>query len=60
MPSPDGAKPVPIAAPPVRMSETPGRVVRRAPTLGEHTDEILGELGFTAGEIARFRAEEVV
>jgi crotonobetainyl-CoA:carnitine CoA-transferase CaiB-like acyl-CoA transferase len=33
---------------------------RRAPGLGEHTDEILGELGFDAAEIGRLRASGVV
>ena len=27
---------------PVKLSETPGRVHRAAPTLGQHTEEILG------------------
>ena len=52
---PGGTKPVPIASPPVRLSETPARAVRRAPTLGEHTDEVLSEIGFTSEEIATFR-----
>lgn len=30
---------------PIKMSETPGKIVRRAPTLGEHTEEILGSTG---------------
>jgi crotonobetainyl-CoA:carnitine CoA-transferase CaiB-like acyl-CoA transferase len=30
------------------------------PALGEHTDEVLGELGLTAGEIADLRARRVV
>jgi crotonobetainyl-CoA:carnitine CoA-transferase CaiB-like acyl-CoA transferase len=31
--------------PPVRMSATPTRLTRAAPTLGEHTDEVLAEVG---------------
>jgi crotonobetainyl-CoA:carnitine CoA-transferase CaiB-like acyl-CoA transferase len=31
-----------------------------APELGEHTAEVLGELGYSAGEIAQFRARGVV
>jgi len=35
-------------------------VRRPAPRLGEHTEEVLGELGLGADEIARLRAERVV
>jgi formyl-CoA transferase len=45
---------------PVKLSETPGEVKRAAPTLGQHNDEILGELGYRADEIARLRAEKVI
>ena len=58
--SPDGSRKVPISAPAVRLSETPGDVRRRAPRLGEHTDEVLGQLGFTTDEIAAFREQRVV
>ena len=33
---------------------------RAAPALGEHTDEVLAELGIDKAEIARLRAERVV
>ena len=59
-PYPGGTKPVPTANPAVRLSETPGQVRRPAPTLGQHTDEVLSELGFTAEEIARFRKEGAI
>lgn len=45
---------------PVRLSETPGAIRRPAPQLSEHTDEVLGELGYSAAEIAQLRAEEVI
>ena len=45
---------------PVKLSETPGTVRRPAPTLGEHTDEVLAEFGFSAREIGRFRKSRVV
>ena len=35
-------------------------VHRRAPRLGEHTDEVLAEAGFAPAEIARLRADGVV
>ncbi len=41
---------------PVKLSETPGRFSRPAPTLGQHTDEALAELGYSDGEIAELRA----
>lgn len=38
-PTPD--QPLKVAGVPVKLSRTPGRVARRAPTLGEHSEEIL-------------------
>jgi crotonobetainyl-CoA:carnitine CoA-transferase CaiB-like acyl-CoA transferase len=52
--------PAPIMETPVRLSETPGTLRSRAPLLGEHTEEILTSLGYSAAEIAGFRAEGVV
>jgi len=40
-----------------RFSRTPAAIRRPAPTLGEHTEEVLGELGYTAAEIVQLRAE---
>lgn len=40
-----------------RLSGTPGVWRRAAPTLGQHTDEILSGLGFDAAYIAALRAE---
>jgi crotonobetainyl-CoA:carnitine CoA-transferase CaiB-like acyl-CoA transferase len=45
---------------PVKMSGTPGAIQRPAPTLGQHTGEILGELGLGSEEIAALRARRVV
>ena len=53
-------RPAPVARPSVRLTETPATIRHRAPTLGEHTDEILGSLGYSSDEIAAFRAERVV
>lgn len=57
---PGMARPAPVARPSVRLTETPATIRHRAPTLGEHTDELLGDLGYTGDEIAAFRAERVV
>ena len=43
------------ARPPEHFSETPSEIRRPAPGLGEHTDEILSELGADAAEIERLR-----
>ena len=40
---------------PIKMSATPPDVSRRAPQLGEHTDEVLGEAGFSSAEIVALR-----
>jgi crotonobetainyl-CoA:carnitine CoA-transferase CaiB-like acyl-CoA transferase len=53
-------RPAPIMETPFRMSATPGEIRLRAPTLGEHTDALLGELGYDAAAIAALRAREIV
>ena len=51
---------MPITGTPFRLSATPGAIRDRAPQLGEHTDEILGELGFDAARIHDLRTREVI
>lgn len=53
-------KAAPIMTPPVKMSLTPPTIRHRAPTLGEHTDRLLGELGYSAAQITELRDERVV
>ncbi len=52
--------PAPVIETPFRMSATPPSVRERAPTLGEHTDALLGELGYNGSAIEGFRARGVV
>jgi crotonobetainyl-CoA:carnitine CoA-transferase CaiB-like acyl-CoA transferase len=42
------------------LSETPCTVRRTAPLLGQHTDEVLLEIGYTLTEIERFKADGLV
>ena len=44
---------------PIKMSDSPSDV-KRSPLLGEHTDEVLAELGYGADQIAALRAEKVI
>jgi len=53
-------RPAPLSRVPVRLSQTPGAIERRAPTLGEHTDEILGKLGYDSAAISALREKGVV
>ncbi|MGD9724311.1 MAG: CaiB/BaiF CoA transferase family protein [Pirellulales bacterium] len=59
-PWPDLATGAPVSPPAVRLSDSPGDVHGAAPRLGEHTDAILDELGFSPAEIAAFREQGVV
>lgn len=44
----------------IRMSDTPGTTRLPPPRLGQHTDEVLGELGYSGGEIAALKNEGVL
>ena len=53
-------RPVAIAGIPVKMTETPERIARRAPLMGEHTDEILAEIGIDAVRVEQLRKQHAV
>jgi len=53
-------RPAPLAKVPVFLSRTGGSIRRRPPTLGEHTEEIMGELGYDAGAISSLRRRGII
>lgn len=53
-------RPAPVMTPPVKLSATPASIRQRPPTLGEHTDSILTELGYSKAEITALREARAV
>jgi crotonobetainyl-CoA:carnitine CoA-transferase CaiB-like acyl-CoA transferase len=47
---PDGSRPVVLPGPPIKLTATPAGIYRRPPRLGEHTAEILAEVGIDPPE----------
>ncbi len=45
---------------PIKLSDTPASVRTAPPVLGQHTDAVLGEFGYSAGAIAGLRAQRVI
>jgi len=57
---PGTPKQVPMFATPVSLSRTPPAIRQRPPLVGEHTDEILAQIGYDADAIAHLRAQRIV
>lgn len=57
---PGCATPVKQTGVPIKMTETPGRIRQRAAILGEHTDQIMAEVGYKESEIAALKRDKVV
>jgi len=53
-------RPAPIAKTPVWLSETPGGIRCRAPLLGEHTEQILQQIGYDEAAIGELRRTGVI
>lgn len=45
---------------PINFEKTPGRIQRAAPLLGEHTEEVLKELGYDNEKIGDLKAARVI
>ncbi|MCH7952487.1 MAG: CoA transferase, partial [Chloroflexi bacterium] len=52
--------PLPIVAPAVNLSETPGRIRTAAPEFGQHSEEVLLEAGYSWEEIEALRSDGVI
>jgi len=55
-----GLPPFSVPTAPYRLSASPAQIHALPPKLGQHTDEVLAENGFTQEEIARLHADGVV
>jgi crotonobetainyl-CoA:carnitine CoA-transferase CaiB-like acyl-CoA transferase len=45
---------------PIKLSETPGEIRKPAPSLGQHNEEILKELGYHSADIKKLKDEKVI
>lgn len=59
VPHPDGGE-VRVVGSPVRFGRTPGTIRTGPPAVGQHTDEVLGQLGYSADQLRALHEEGVV
>lgn len=59
MPHPDVGD-LSLVGSPLKLSRTPVSLKRHPPSIGEHTDELLKEVGFTEGKIKTWKAKGVI
>lgn len=52
--------PVKLVGIPVKLSKTPGEIKKPAPEFGQHTEEVLQELGYSWEEIGKLNEDEVI
>src|SRR6185312_12036768 len=53
-------RPVPVSGFPVQLCATPADAPSRPPLLGEHTDAVLAELGYSPADLAALRRKGVI
>lgn len=57
---PGASKAAPVMQTPFSLSATPAEIYRRAPTLGEHTVQLMQAIGYSDADIQRLRADRVI
>ncbi len=61
IPDPSGSeKKIALTGVPIKLSDTPGRIVLDFPHLGEHNEQILQAAGYEAQEIERLRSQGII
>ncbi len=53
-------RPLTLVGQPVSLSRTPSRLVAQPPAIGEHTEGVLKEFGFSAKDISKLRAADAI